>query len=432
MPSTPPIDSPRIQTPIDAREELGAGHRSPPPHASTQGSPSSTHTTPSSSHSHGHPHTFRTHPSTSSLASVASAAKSPTGPRNPASGRLASGSTTGTSKLASDTASIGGVSVAGMMTTQSASKGKARSRSQSTATIKERSTDKEKKTGEGEDSKDNKEGKDGKEGKEGKERSKEGKEGKDTKAVATRAARPNVRYRQTPYFPSSNDVEIAPATLMYWSRAPVYGYLPTHGLRAHTATLVDNVAWIFGGCDEKACSKDVWCFFTETMQWTHPTTCGDVPSPCRAHTATLVDTKLVMIGGGEGGRYYNGVYVLDTLTHRWSRPTFPADMQIPAPRRAHTSVYYRGKIWVFGGGNGKLALNDLWTLEVGTTANVDRMKWELMATRGRKPTARGYHTANLIGNVMVVVGGSDGRECFSDIWCLNLGVCVFTMRGVRI
>lgn len=74
-----------------------------------------------------------------------------------------------------------------------------------------------------------------------------------------------------------------------------------------------------------------------------------------------------------------------------------------------------------------MALNDLWTLEVGTSANIDRMKWELVQTRGRKPTARGYHTANLVGNVMVIVGGSDGRECFSDIWCLNLGASIYAV-----
>lgn len=157
------------------------------------------------------------------------------------------------------------------------------------------------------------------------------------------------------------------------------------------------------------------------MQWTYPSTLGDVPPPCRAHTATLVDHKIVMIGGGEGPYYYNDIYVLDTITRRWSRPHFPPTTVLPPPRRAHTAVLFRGRIYVFGGGNGSMALNDLWTLEVGNTANVDRMKWELMQTRGRKPTARGYHTANLIGNVMVIVGGSDGRECFSDIWCLNLG-----------
>ena len=157
------------------------------------------------------------------------------------------------------------------------------------------------------------------------------------------------------------------------------------------------------------------------MQWTYPSTLGDVPPPCRAQTATLVDHKIVMIGGGEGPYYYNDIYVLDTITRRWSRPHFPPTTVLPPPRRAHTAVLFRGRIYVFGGGNGSMALNDLWTLEVGNTANVDRMKWELMQTRGRKPTARGYHTANLIGNVMVIVGGSDGRECFSDIWCLNLG-----------
>lgn len=136
-----------------------------------------------------------------------------------------------------------------------------------------------------------------------------------------------------------------------------------------------------------------------------------------------------MIGGGEGPYYYNDVYVLDTVTRRWARPSFPATMPIPPPRRAHTAVLYRNRIWVFGGGNGTQALNDVWTLDVGSSASVERMRWEVIPTKGKKPTARGYHTANLVGNVMVVVGGSDGRECFSDIWCLNLGASRYIMCG---
>lgn len=146
-----------------------------------------------------------------------------------------------------------------------------------------------------------------------------------------------------------------------------------------------------------------------------------------------------MFGGGEGPVYYNDIYVLDTMTRSWSRPTFPeppspssssstgqgsstpSPPHLPPPRRAHTAVLYKGKIWVFGGGNGTQALNDLWTLDVGNSAAIEKMRWELVATKGRKPVPRGYHTANLVGNVMVVMGGSDGRECFSDIWCLNLG-----------
>jgi hypothetical protein len=101
--------------------------------------------------------------------------------------------------------------------------------------------------------------------------------------------------------------------------------------------------------------------------------------------------------------------------HRHLDPTHV----IPAPRRAHTAAYYKSKIWIFGGGNGMQALNDVWTLDVGVP--IDRMRWDVLEMRGRKSAVRGYHTANLIGNIIVIVGGSGGKECFQDIWCLNLG-----------
>lgn len=68
------------------------------------------------------------------------------------------------------------------------------------------------------------------------------------------------KWRGTPHFNFAKDVDPAPATLMYWSKTPVFGVLPGHGMRAHSATLIDSMAWIFGGCDERGCWKDVWCF----------------------------------------------------------------------------------------------------------------------------------------------------------------------------
>jgi hypothetical protein len=163
------------------------------------------------------------------------------------------------------------------------------------------------------------------------------------------------------------------------------------------------------------------------MQWSHPEMQGDLPPPCRAHSATLVGRKIVIIGGGEGAQYYNSVHVFDIPTRRWSRPTFTST-EVPPPRRAHTTVLYQSKIWVFGGGNGLQALNDVWTLDV--SGSLDRMRWDQVAILGRKrPSPRGYHTANLVQNVMIVVGGSDGRECFQDVWCLNLGACVPAPSG---
>ena len=94
-----PFDSPRVDVRSlnDVPEEFASsGRASPYVHPHLAGSAS----------------TFKAHPSTSSLASLATssaAAKTPTGPRNPPSLRGAQ------TRLASDTASIAGVSITGML-----------------------------------------------------------------------------------------------------------------------------------------------------------------------------------------------------------------------------------------------------------------------------------------------------------------------------
>ncbi|KAF9480612.1 galactose oxidase [Pholiota conissans] len=229
------------------------------------------------------------------------------------------------------------------------------------------------------------------------------------------------KFRSCPRLPHDKDAEPASSTIMHWSRAPVWGTIPMRTMRAHTVTLVDTTAWLFGGCDDKDSSKDIYCFDTETMQWTHPDTVGEQPPPCRAHTSTLYDRKLLIYGGGLASVYYDAVYVLDTTTRRWTKPKIAPGPR-PAARRAHSAVHYKGKVWIFGGGTGLTALNDVWTLDVsgGAGTSTRPMVWEEVVTEGKKPGPRGYHTANLVGNMMVVIGGSDGKESFTDVWCLNL------------
>jgi Galactose oxidase, central domain/Kelch motif len=135
-----------------------------------------------------------------------------------------------------------------------------------------------------------------------------------------------------------------------------------------------------------------------------------------------VDRRIFIFGGGEGPSYYNSLYIHDTVSRKWTHINPPEPL--PLPRRAHTTVLYRNKLYIFGGGNGVKALNDVWSLD--TSIPVERMKWELLKTHGERPGPRGYHTANLVGNIMIVIGGSDGRDCFSDIWVLNLGTSMLS------
>jgi hypothetical protein len=71
---------------------------------------------------------------------------------------------------------------------------------------------------------------------------------------------PVPKFRANPRLPHERDVESVPSTVMYWSRAPVWGTVPMRTMRAHTVTLVDTTIWLFGGCDDKDNARDIYCF----------------------------------------------------------------------------------------------------------------------------------------------------------------------------
>ncbi|KAI5479159.1 hypothetical protein MNV49_004019 [Pseudohyphozyma bogoriensis] len=207
---------------------------------------------------------------------------------------------------------------------------------------------------------------------------------------------------------------------MYWSKTPVAGRLP-RGMRAHTATTVGEDIWVIGGCDIRGvCYKDVWRLDADSFTWTKPRVIGDIPPVTRAHTATLVDKRLFIFGGGDGPTYYNDTYFFDTLSLTWVKPVIHGNP--PTRRRAHTSVYYNHKIIIFGGGNGSMALNDVHALDV---SDLSQLTWRELRVTGKPPIARGYHSMTLVGSKAVVFGGSDGTECFSDVFILDLETLVW-------
>ncbi|UZJ52239.1 hypothetical protein CBS101457_001559 [Exobasidium rhododendri] len=227
-------------------------------------------------------------------------------------------------------------------------------------------------------------------------------------------------HRPGPQLPSAPNVASAPPPAMYWSRVPVHGSVPRRSFRAHTATLSDEVMWLFGGCDSKGCFRELWCFDTETMCWSKPKVTGDLPPPRRAHTATMVDKRLFVFAGGDGPYYFNDLYVFDTVSLRWSKPDVFG--QAPSPRRAHTSNFHNGRLIIFGGGNGVGALNDVFSLDI---ADPNRLEWKKVECEGKIPIGRGYHTSNLVDGKLIVIGGSDGHMSFNDIHILRLDTRVW-------
>ncbi|KAH7319178.1 hypothetical protein BKA65DRAFT_513940 [Rhexocercosporidium sp. MPI-PUGE-AT-0058] len=239
---------------------------------------------------------------------------------------------------------------------------------------------------------------------------------------------PHVPFPPLPDPKTAPDVEPAPASGMYWSRAPVSGASHT-SLRAHTTTLIGSNIYVFGGCDSKSCFNELYVLDADAFYFSCPYVCGEIPLPLRAMTCTAVGKKLIVFGGGDGPAYYNDVYVLDTVNFRWSKPKIGGDRQ-PSKRRAHTACLWRNGIYVFGGGDGVRALNDVWRLDV---ADTNKMSWKLISAPTSassedktKPKARGYHTANMVGSKLIIFGGSDGGECFRDVWVFDVETLSFS------
>ncbi|KAI8377153.1 hypothetical protein EDC96DRAFT_253495 [Choanephora cucurbitarum] len=215
---------------------------------------------------------------------------------------------------------------------------------------------------------------------------------------------------------------------MYWSRLLTYGRGPSRPLRAHTANLIGEKLYVFGGCDTSVCFNSLYVLDMDTLTWTKPrTTHQSIPPPCRAHSCTVVERhlgldrksyQLYIFGGGNGPDYFQDVYRLDLDTMVWSKPNIDPQSR-PSKRRAHTTCLWENKVIVIGGGDGARALDDVYMLDI-SDPDCPMLSWKKMETSGPSPPARGYHTSNLIKDKLVVFGGSDGHDCFDDIYVLDL------------
>jgi Rab9 effector protein with kelch motifs len=233
-----------------------------------------------------------------------------------------------------------------------------------------------------------------------------------------------------------DDVPRAPATQMYWHQPPIHGMLPSAPQRrGHAMAQIGSHFYIFGGSDGKPpkATNTMYIFDagmargsidTDTSFWRIPDVTGTVPPPLRAHSITPYRHNIYLFGGGTGNdKYYNHVYVFSSQTYRWTCliESNRNDPSFPTPRRAHTSVVWGAGMYIFGGGSGAAGLNDLWRLDLTSTP-----LWTHLEPVGRKPEPRVYHTATVVRDVMIIHGGLDGKQCFSNIYLYNFKSNTFT------
>jgi len=211
---------------------------------------------------------------------------------------------------------------------------------------------------------------------------------------------------------------------MHWSSVSCDGAKPK-GVRSHTTTRVGSKLFVIGGSASDDSFNEVMIFDIETFFWSKPEVRGVEFGPHRAHSATLAPngTDILVFGGGDGPNYFDSLYVLNTKTMAWSQPKVSGTS--PGPRRAHSATLLGRDLYIFGGGDGRKALNDIFILDT------EAFTWRACNVKGDVPPPRGYHAACQVdNNKILVTGGSDGQECFSDVCILDTTSSTWTKQKI--
>lgn len=145
--------------------------------------------------------------------------------------------------------------------------------------------------------------------------------------------------------------------------------------------------------------------------WTRPATSGPSPEARCAHTA-VCSGKIFIFGGWDGRQMMHDLYIFYPETMTWSIPITTG--KPPSPRAGHTCVAVGTKLYFFGGGDGSGYLNDLHILQTET------MEWSQAFVAGTSPAARSRHTCTLVGkNKLFVIGGGDESRVYNDVFLLD-------------
>ncbi|OQR84778.1 hypothetical protein ACHHYP_12827 [Achlya hypogyna] len=154
------------------------------------------------------------------------------------------------------------------------------------------------------------------------------------------------------------------------------------------------------------------------LTWSTPPMDGFPPSPRGGHTMLLAGQQLVLFGGhyfgGESGFVYlNEVWVLDLETSAWCQ--VKCEGKPPAPRYNHTATLVGAKMFVFGGkGDKGKAYRDMHYLDLET------WHWFVVNWTTDSPTERFGHADLAVGTKLVYFGGWDGQnKTYKDLWVFD-------------
>lgn len=206
----------------------------------------------------------------------------------------------------------------------------------------------------------------------------------------------------------------------------------------HSSSIVGNFLFMFGGTTSSGLYLDKMVKIDLTTKSCEKIAqYGTRPSRRSYHRAVVINRKDILIFGGQTEttvvpKWHNDVHIFDTTTSTWRYLQTTGD--IPAARGAASvcAINRDTEIIVFGGGSWKHFhgkpveieyFNDVHILNLAT------LSWRKIKTKGEIPGVRAGHSANILGNVLLVTGGyyttGDKWPTYKDCFVLDLDTFVW-------
>mmetsp|Transcript_74769 Transcript_74769/g.139590 ORF Transcript_74769/g.139590 Transcript_74769/m.139590 type:complete len:512 (+) Transcript_74769:72-1607(+) len=153
--------------------------------------------------------------------------------------------------------------------------------------------------------------------------------------------------------------------------------------------------------------------------WTAPQT-QNCPGPRAAHSCDVVEGRLYIFGGWNGKRALNDLHVLDVSTNVWTE-VLP-NSSAPSARNNHTTAVVDQRLFVHGGHDGNKWVADMHILDTTfvTSGSYEKAAWHKAQTSGTPPLARACHTLTRLAHKLYMFGGYDGAKCFNDMDIIDL------------
>lgn len=145
-----------------------------------------------------------------------------------------------------------------------------------------------------------------------------------------------------------------------WRALDQKGNIPSIRSCPSWAQRGDSV-FMFGGYDGVQRMNDFFEFRLDTYTWTLIPSVGTPPSPRYFHSCAFYGNCMYTFGGYNGSERLNDMHEFNFDTHRWSVVFEPSDARgVPSGRSSLIAQVYGHSLYLFGGYNGHVVLNDFY------------------------------------------------------------------------